>query len=509
MTTTATIAEILLTDPVDVATQNQPDDPDIVPFEDDHLPELDPDVLPDWAGRMAVELSTAKEVSPTMAVLLELATIASCVQRKHYLHVEGSYFETLSIYAAPALESGERKTAIQGPIVKPLFVLQKELREHARTEQQAVTVRRKLMESQIKRLERDYLNANPCEQPDIQQQIVELTARLPQVPALPQIVCEDFTEAALSVAMGANGESLLVTSDEGGLFDNLSGRHNDCSEIDLFLKSHNGSPHSANRVGRENVLLTRPLLSVAISPQPAVLSCLARKEGFMTRGLTARFLWGLPTSRVGHRSLRALTIDRSILETYDDHIIRMARAGRDHVGRPGMLSLSNEAHSLWKDFERELEPRLASDGDLRSIKPWASKLAGAVARIAAVCHCADHMDNAGLNPVNRRQMGLAVEVGRQLIPHAIAAHRLMGGGGITTALAVVRHYERAGWPTTGQSMTDWWRPVRRIVGETSSDFEPVAKGLMDHGYLLPVESPRGHGACFRANGKLLPRVAGR
>lgn len=229
---------------------------------------------------------------------------------------------------------------------------------------------------------------------------------------------------------------------------------------------------------------------------------LAGKEGFITRGLTARFLWALPASRVGHRTLEPMAVNRSTLEAYSENIIRLARAGREHDGEPVLLELTEPAYAVWKAFERELEPRLAPDGDLRGIKAWASKLAGAVARTAGVCHCGDHQDHAGLNAVGDGHMALAVEVGRQLIPHAIAAHRLMGGTGISTAQAVVRHYEGSGWPAAAQSLTDWWRPVRSLVGETSSDFEPVAEALVDHGYLVPVSSPHTlgrPGTYFRAN----------
>jgi hypothetical protein len=101
-------------------------------------------------------------------------------------------------------------------------------------------------------------------------------------------------------------------------------------------------------------------------------------------------------------------------------------------------------------------------------------------------------------------MQAAVQMGRLLIPHSVAAHRLMGGGGFSVAQAVVQHYDAAGWPVQVQTLTEWWRPVRRIVGDTSRDFEPVAQLLVDHGYLLPVQiTGAGRwGQHFRANRNL-------
>lgn len=472
-------------EPARAKGQDAPDPP-VIPLEDQALPDITPDALPKWARDHATALSAAKEVPVTMATLLQLATMASCVQRAFTVQVESSYAEPLCIYAAPALESGERKTAIHGPVVGPLFAFQKLLRDQAETELRAAQVQRRLVEQQIKALEKRHLKADPDQRRDIKQQIVELTGKLPPVQGLPQVIVEDFTEAALSVALASSGESLLVTSDEGGLFDNLSGRHSEISEIDLFLKAHTGSAHTVNRVGRDNLFLERPLLSVGISPQPAVLARLAGKEGFLTRGLTARFSWALPQSRVGRRKLNPAAIRVGISQAYRDGVIAMADLGQRHDGDPIVLRLSHDAYAIWKAFEREIEPRIGPDGDLQQIKPWASKLPGAVARVAAVCHVSQHLEHAASKPISGDQMQGAVEMGRLLIPHSVAAHRLMGGGGFTTAQAVVQHYNAAGWPQQVQSLTAWWRPVRRIVGDTSRDFEPVTQVLVDHGYLIPV-----------------------
>jgi len=493
-------------EPATASGQPAPDPP-LIPLIEQDLPDIPADVLPDWARDFALELSEAKETPPALAILLQLATMASCVQRAFCVQLEPAYTETLCIFAAPALDSGERKTAIHGPIVAPLFAFQKTLREQAQAELQGVAIKRRLIEQQIKALERAHLRADPAGRRDIEQQIAALVGQLPPVRGLPQLIAEDFTEAALGTALAANGESLLVTSDEGGLFDNLSGRHSDISEIDLFLKSHAGSPHTVNRIGRDNLFLRRPLLSVAISPQPAVLARLAAKDGFIGRGLTARFLWALPKSRVGSRTLEPAKVNVYATQAYHNAIVAMARVGYGHDGPPARLQLHADAYAVWKPFERELEPRIGPEGDLRQIKAWVSKLPGAVARIAAVCHVGEHLERAVDTPVSAATMTAAIELGRALIPHSVAAHRLMGGGGFHVAQAVVAHYGSAGWPRQTQTLTAWWRPVRRVVGDTSRLFEPVAQILADHGYLIPVQvGPGRRGVQYRANSSLIVRV---
>ncbi len=481
------------------------DDPEIIPITDQQRPELKPDVLPPWACDYAYALSESKETPLTMATLLMLPAIASTVQRRHIVHVEGSYHEPLMIYAAPAMESGERKTAIVSPTYGPLFDFQGQLRKDALAAAQAAKIIRELAEDDLKEIKKKYKSAFAEDRPALQQQIIDTEAKLPPLVKLPQLIVEDFTEASLGVFL-ADNKSGLACSDEGGLFDNLSGRHNETSEIDLFLKAHVASPHTVNRIGRDNIFLQSPRLSVGISPQPSVLARFVDKPEFLSRGLVARFLWGLPTSKVGSRTLVVRTVADSIRRGYSDSIIALAMQDQQFMGDPSPIQLSTAAYQMWKEFEAELEPRMGPDGDLRTIKSWASKLAGAVVRIAGVCHAANFPHEASIMPIDGQQMALAVDLGHALIPHAIAVHRLMGGAGYTAEALVVALYDQAGWPADPQSLTDWWRPVRSIVGETSKAFEPVAIKLVDNGYLIPVDPPQKigkRGTYFRANRHLI------
>ncbi|MGE5612377.1 MAG: DUF3987 domain-containing protein [Bacillota bacterium] len=494
---------------------NAGEDPPILPLDDaGDLPEISPTPLPDWAATYAWELSKAKEVSITLPSLLMLPTIASTCQRRYILQIEGSYKEPLCLYTAPSLESGERKTAIHGPIIRPLFEFQRQLQKEARTQAAEADAKRRLAEKAIRELEKEHSQVvalgDKEEEERLEREIVKLTMENPGAAPLPQLVMDDFTVAALGMALAANGESLLVTSDEGGIFDNLMGKFSEVADLDLFLKAHTGSEYTINRTGRDNIFLSRPLLSVAVSPQPGVLAKLGRKDGFAERGLLARFLWALPASRVGHRTLAPAAVDPQVMTTYQRRLTAMADLShRFRNDEALLLTLDPEAYQEWKAFERSLEPRIGKTGDLLSIRSWASKLPGAVARIAAICHVAGHV---GQQPSGQRisspTIASAIEMGRRLIPHALAAHRLMLGGSRTVAGDVVAHYTAEGWPRKPQGQSEWWRQVRRYVGDSSADFEPVARVLVDHGYLIeiePPESPRGGRPprYYRANRRLL------
>jgi len=486
-------------------------DPDIIPIDQEILPEVPADALPEWAREYAHALSAAKETPPTLATLLITAAVASTVQRVFRVQVEPSYSEPLCIYACPALESGERKTAIFQPVVLPLFFVQQTLRAQVQTEIDTVKIESGLITAEIKRLQKQYFEEkNPAARDELLKQIKSKTAELPPIPALPQLVSEDSTEAALAVTLKNNQESQLVASDEGGFFDNLAGgRFNEVSEMDIFLKGYSGSPHTTNRIGRENLHLHRPLLSIAISPQPQVLAGIRDMDSFINRGGMARFCTALPASAVGNRSLIPGTIPEDIRRTYNENMVTLATMGRKFSEpEPKTLTLSEGAYLAWKDFEKELEPRMAKDGDLYPVKPWASKLAGCVARIAAVGHAGEYGETANLYSIPANRMHAAINFGKALIPHSLAVNRLMRGRGSNAARSVMDYYNAQGWPAGVRTLTEWWRPapVRAIIGGSSKDFEPIAQTLADHGYLIPVEvmPARGgkRGAHYRANNRL-------
>jgi replicative DNA helicase len=93
-----------------------------------------------------------------------------------------------------------------------------------------------------------------------------------------------------------------------------------------------------------------------------------------------------------------------------------------------ILSLTAAANSLLKQFEVELEPLLAEDGELGAMADWAGKLAGAIVRIAGILHLSEHAQNLEPWPkfVSPETMSHAIAIGRYLIPHAKAAYAEMG-----------------------------------------------------------------------------------
>lgn len=90
-----------------------------------------------------------------------------------------------------------------------------------------------------------------------------------------------------------------------------------------------------------------------------MLRGLAAKPGFRGRGLLARFLYLLPPSPLGYRTLESEPVPEGVRDAYSAGIRAMLdwQTTTDESGdeRPHLLRLSNEAHSEWHAFAQAIE----------------------------------------------------------------------------------------------------------------------------------------------------------
>ena len=92
-----------------------------------------------------------------------------------------------------------------------------------------------------------------------------------------------------------------------------------------------------------------------------------------------------------------------------------------------VLRFSSGAAELWSAFFVEVEHQMRDGGRLEEMADWASKLQGAVARIAGILHLAD----APAEPPSARPeiapavMARAVRLARCLVEHGLVAFGLL------------------------------------------------------------------------------------
>lgn len=400
--------------------------PAVIPLDSPNLPTIDPRTLPGWAGEYAAELSEATETPPELATAMVLATCSTAAARRFRLEVHPGYSETLNIWVLPALPPGARKSANQSKAAAPLAEWEREKAAIMAPEIAKARSDRETAEARAKEYRRKAAKAkSPEDARDFADIAAQIEADLPEVPVAPRLWTSDATPEKLGALMAEHGEAMAWLSSEGGIFDLLQGRYSGgIQNLDLVLKSWSGDPDRVDRGSRPPVYLQCPRLTIGLSPQPDVLRGLSTKPGFRGRGLLARFLYLLPDSRLGYRTLEPKSIDGGIEAKYHAGI----RAMLDWPeGELQTATLTPAAHSEWLEFARAIETQMQPGKDLEHLTDWAGKAPGAAARIAGIMHGIEHAHGTPWTvPVSVETMNQALELMAVITRHSMAAMALMG-----------------------------------------------------------------------------------
>jgi replicative DNA helicase len=146
-----------------------------------------------------------------------------------------------------------------------------------------------------------------------------------------------------------------------------------------------------DRISRDTITLTEPVLSIGLAIQPDILATLAEGKNFRGSGLLARFLYAIPDSLVGGRNVDPDPLPEQVAAGYAAAVQRLARTVHTSAEAVDM-KLTEPARLVLNQFRQELEPRLHPDyGDLANIADWSTScpaswsalLPGQLVRIAA------------------------------------------------------------------------------------------------------------------------------
>ena len=132
----------------------EPEWPEPFPLDDPQPPPMPSGLLPGWLGRMAESIAEATETPIEMPALLCLSAVATAAQGRFSVLPEASYFEPLNIWTAPAMKSGQRKSAVQKLATKPLLDWEREKSRAVADKVQVTESRLQTVEARILRLSR-------------------------------------------------------------------------------------------------------------------------------------------------------------------------------------------------------------------------------------------------------------------------------------------------------------------------------------------------------------------
>ncbi|HRT22266.1 MAG TPA: DUF3987 domain-containing protein [Candidatus Hydrogenedentes bacterium] len=404
-----------------------------VPLDAAQRPAWPRDVFPSAVQAFVDAVADALETPPEMPAMATLAVLATAAQGRYSVAPEPGYFEPLCLWTLCAMPSGSRKTAVLKHVTEPLTDWEVAKRAEVEPLRARAESERKTLEGRIDALRKKAAKAASQEVVGIMQEIEVLERDMPAIPALPQLWTGDVTAEHLAVLMAANNGCMALLSDEAGIFSIIGGRYSaGVPNLDIYLQGHAGSPVRVNRGSRDPVFLLHPCLTIGLLPQPDVLASLQDKPEFRGRGLLGRFLYALPESNLGRRTLDGPPVPDGIAQAYIDTVKAMLshpwNTNAQGEKCAHVLTLSSDAHAAWKRFAHSIEAGMGPGGQFEHLTDWAGKLPGAVARIAATFHVVRHAHGQPWqSPVGIEDMAAAVRLGETLGQHALLAFDSMGG----------------------------------------------------------------------------------
>lgn len=457
------------------------------------IPQFPIDALPEPIAAMVRAIADATQTDPAMAGVSALSTLSACTGGHALIELRGGWREPLHLYTATIAHSGERKSAVQQFMVRPLFDEETELAKNAASERIQSIALKEAAEKGVERAKNAVASASLDKDKtdtDVSQAKESLSAQVAyaeslEVPAIPRILADDITPEAAGTVMAEQGGRLAIISAEGGIFDIIAGRYSRLPNMDVWLKGHSGDPVRIDRKNRAPEHIRHPALTIGLMIQPSVLADIGARNEFRGRGLLARFLYAYPISKVGHRDTEAPEPDQVVIESYTKSVSDLVSGLIEWSSDPIVLTLTNDARQLVGAIMAEIEPTLAGTGELANMADWGSKYVGAIGRIAGILHLAEHGPESYANPVNTRTMKNAIKLGRYFKACAINAFAEMGSDQSTAdAVYLLDRIERL--ENDELSERDIHRAARSRF-PSKADLKPSLTRLIDHGYLIPLD----------------------
>ncbi|MGW3943285.1 YfjI family protein [Streptomyces phaeochromogenes] len=453
-------------------------------------PDFPAHVLTAWVREFVAAVAEETQTPVDLAGSIALAVLATAAGGRSVVHVRGNWREPTNLYTVVALPPGNRKSAVFALLTNPLYEAEKQLKAAMKPVIVEAEVTARLAKEAADKAAAKAASADN----DKREQAVATAVGLAQtadtltVPAEPVLLADDSTPETVTSLMAEQGGRLSVMSAEGGIFDIIAGRYSGAPNMEVFLKGHAGDRLRVNRQTRKEYI-DAPALTIGLAVQPDVLQEIGKVKGFKGRGLLGRFLYSLPVSTVGEREVITEPVPEQTAATYTARVIALTLSLAEWTD-PAVIQLSPEADAALIAYQKRLEPQLkARGGKLGHVTDWAGKLAGAVARMAALLHLAEHLGEGYAHPVPEATMRAAIELGEYYTAHALAVFDVMGADPVLgRARSVLDALRDNGWEDV--SRRDVFTVLSRSEVPTVTDLEPALALLEDHGYLRSYQPER-------------------
>ena len=466
-----------------------------IPFTQHTLPTFPVDAFPPAIRDYVQAVAETTQTPVDMAATAVLAVLALCQQGKYRIKGKDDWIEPLNLFTVIVAEPSERKSAVISHMTGAVHRFEAEYnKQHAGAVERS-RMEKRILEKQQRNLEEMVIKGK-AQMDDLQDVAMQLANFREVMPM--RLYVDDVTTEKLTSVLAENNGTAAVVSAEGGIFDMLAGIYTKNVNIDVFLKAHSGDDIRVDRIGRSSESIFHPALTVLLAVQPSVLSGMMSNGVFRGRGLTARFMYCMPQSKVGDRKYRTHPIPDEVSRCYEVLIRNLLQEETPQT--PELIRLSPEADKLLEGFACEVESKLKTE--YADIPDWAGKLVGAVLRIsgllcrAANSHYSDFLDCSDPLIVDESTMAGAIAIGRYFTEHSRAAYSLMGADDLVKQ----SQYALDGIVKNGL-LEFTRRDIMRICRsfKKADQVQPVLNHLADLGYVALKETEQTCGKGRPAN----------
>lgn len=467
-----------------------------IPLESVTLPPFPVDALPKDIADYVLAVSESTQTPVDLPAAASIAVLSIGLQKKYVIKPKADWTEPLNTFIGIFMPPSERKSAVCSAMVKPINDYEREWNEAHSAEIDFSASEKNILESKLKAVESQAAKGK-ADIADVREASKQLSDFREKKPL--RYYVDDVTPEKLGSIIAENNGKAAIFTPEGGIFDLLKGMYTRHVNIDVFLKGYSGDSIRVDRIGRGSETVYDPALTVMLMAQPGVLAGVMENENFRGRGLTARFLYSVPESRVGTRKYRSAPISGDVRCRYDRCVRNILQD--DPPDPPETILLSKEADMLLEAFAVELEPKLRKE--YADISEWAGKLVGNIARIAGLLYRAsvridrNSMTEAGNLVVSGKIMENAIRIGRYFIEHARMAFSILGADeNIRKCKYVLNAISQQ--DATELSRRDVLRMCRSF--KSVEDLQPTLDQLVEYGYLAEK-------SCEKSSGKGRPASA--
>jgi hypothetical protein len=323
-----------------------------------------------------------------------LAVSALIVQAYADVSIDGRT-HPLSLFMLTAAESGDRKSAVDNIVLKPVRDYERMLAKSSIQEKQLYKNKLDAWKRQRELIMREY-------KPDILEAELNKMAQEPRCPLEPYLLLEEPSYEGLVKLFAVGQPSIGLFSDEGGrMFGGYAmGKENMLKTACGLSSLWDGKPITRIRGGDENLLLFGKRFSSHLMIQEVVLASVLRNDMLVGQGLVARCLIVAPVSNAGERCYNPVDISQDpLIRGFYTHASGVLDQPRPLASQeienellPRPLELSPAAKEIWVLFHDEIDHALRQDGTLRGVRRTANKAAEQALRIAGVLTLIENFD---------------------------------------------------------------------------------------------------------------------